>query len=359
MTYVDCLTLPPCLAVEFLASQSKGCVVVVLFFSRASSVTCGVVPDDWPPPPASCSWLVRWVSNYRGWLLRQAAAEFCRATQRCDTPLRISCISKPVAFRRRCYFSGQGTSCSGRLLQRAFYRIAKHDYCLLSLTASAVPLQVLSVSRNTDCCFPASTRSAVSVCPFAVLDCTTFVNVTSGFWTNISESGGLGDGLRCPVGYCGCKNSRVCSLPPAISINRNRDPLCNRNRTGKLCGGCLPNFTQSMDEMTCITNEECSRNLWWVWLLSIIGFVLYSLYIVVSIWKLENGIACLLFYFQMSSFATDSVESNGLVSFLEYAQLNSVMALYEGACYAPNMSAYNSTAFRLLGPLLVLLFAVA
>jgi hypothetical protein len=36
-----------------------------------------------------------------------------------------------------------------------------------------------------------------------------------------------------------------------------------------------------------------------------------------------------------------------------------VMALYEGACYAPNMSAYNSTAFRLLGPLLVLLFAVA
>jgi dipeptide/tripeptide permease len=61
----------------------------------------------------------------------------------------------------------------------------------------------------------------------------------------------------------------------------------------------------------------------------------------------------------MSSFATDSVESNGLVSFLEYAQLNSVMALYEGACYAPNMSAFNSTAFRLLGPLLVLLFAVA
>ncbi len=229
----------------------------------------------------------------------------------------------------------------------------------ISLTSSAVPLDELSISRNTDRCFPASMRSGLSACPFAVLDCTTFVNVTSGFWTTVSQSGSLGDGRRCPVGYCGCNNKRVCPLPPAISIDRNRDPLCNRNRTGKLCGGCPPNFTQSMDEMTCITNEECSKNLWWVWSLSILGFGVYSFYIVVSIWKLENGIACLLFYFQMSSFATDSVESNGLVSIMEYAQVNSVMALYEGACYAPNTSAYNSTAFKLVGPLLVLLFAVA
>jgi hypothetical protein len=39
-------------------------------------------------------------------------------------------------------------------------------------------------------------------------------------------------------------------------------------------------------------------------------------------------------------------------------QMHSVAAVYEGTCYAPSMSAYNATAFKLIGPLLVLLFAV-
>jgi hypothetical protein len=149
-----------------------------------------------------------------------------------------------------------------------------------------------------------------------------------------------------------------------ISIERNRDPLCNGNRVGKLCGGCPPDFTQSMDDMTCISNAACSENLWWVWTLSILGFAAYSLYIVVSCSKSTDGaFSCLLLYFQMSSFAEsfagDTGQADGLVAILEFAQVHSVAAVYRDACYAPSMSAYNATAFKLIGPLLVLLFAVA
>ena len=39
--------------------------------------------------------------------------------------------------------------------------------------------------------------------------------------------------------------------------------------------------------------------------------------------------------------------------------MRSIVAMYQDACYAPSMSAYNATAFKLIGPLLVVLFAVA
>ena len=230
----------------------------------------------------------------------------------------------------------------------------------ISSTATAVLLEELSNARNVDRCFPASDRTGS--CPFAVADCATFVKVSIGFWTNMSESGNLDPARRCPRGYCGCRNvaNGTCPLPPLISIDRNPDPLCNGNRIGKLCGGCPPDFTQSMDDRTCISNEACSKSLWWVWTLSILGFAVYSLYIVVSCRERADGaFACLLFYFQIASFAANANESSAVSAIQEYAQVRSVVAVYEGACYAPSMSAYNATAFKLIGPLLVLLFAVA
>ena len=233
----------------------------------------------------------------------------------------------------------------------------------ISLTATVVSLEELSNARNVDRCFPVSSDSSVtSACPFAVADCTTFVFVTAGFWGNVSESGQLGKVYRCPRGYCGCINATngACPLPPLISINRNRDPLCTGNRTGKLCGGCPSGFTQSLDDVNCISNEACSKNLWWVWTLSILGFAAYSLYIVLSCSKRADGaLACLVFYFQMSSFLADGDQSDEIITFLQYAQVHSVAAMYRDACYAPSMSAYNTTAFKLIGPLIVLLFAIA
>jgi hypothetical protein len=230
----------------------------------------------------------------------------------------------------------------------------------MSLTATTVSLEELSNAQIVDRCFPASNRSGS--CPFAVADCTTFVSVSTGFWTNVSDSGNLDAARPCPRGYCGCVNASngACPLPPLISIGRNRDPLCNGNRTGKLCGGCPPDFTQSMDDRTCISNAACSKSLWLVWSLSVLGFVVYSLYIVLSLRKRADGaFSCLLLYFQISAFAANADESSAVSTIVEFAQLRSIVAMYEGACYAPSMSAYSATVFKLIGPALVLLFALA
>lgn len=232
----------------------------------------------------------------------------------------------------------------------------------ISLTANIVSLAQLSSARNADRCFPVSPKVGATGCPFAVSDCTTHANIVNGFWTNFSYTKALDDVHRCPQGYCGCSNSidGSCQLAPLLSIDRSKDPLCLRNRTGRLCGGCLPNFTQSIDDRSCISNDVCSKSLWWVWTVSILGFAVFGLYIVVSCRKRAVGaLACLVFYFQMSSFATDSVESDALASILQYSQVHTLVAFYEGACYAPNMSAYTSTAFKLVGPMFLVLFVVA
>jgi len=115
-----------------------------------------------------------------------------------------------------------------------------------------------------------------------------------------------------------------------------------------------------MNDRSCISDETCAKNLWWVWTLSVLGYAAYSLYIVVSCHKRNSGaLSCLLFYFQMSSFAVSVDESNGSFIILEYSQVRSIVALYEGACYARSTGAYDATVFKLVGPLLVLLFALA
>jgi hypothetical protein len=232
----------------------------------------------------------------------------------------------------------------------------------ISLSANSVFLEQLDNASDVSKCLPISDESPILDCPYAVESCTTFVRVLQGFWTNFSEAGKLEPAQRCPRGYCACRDATdgSCALPPPLSIDRNPDALCSGNRTGRLCGGCPPSFTQSMNDKSCISDETCAKNLWWVWTLSVLGYAAYSLYIVVSCHKWNSGaFSCLLFYFQMSSFAVSVDESNGSSAILEYAQVRSIVALYEGACYARSTGAYDATVFKLVGPLLVLLFALA
>jgi hypothetical protein len=222
--------------------------------------------------------------------------------------------------------------------------------------------------------------SDLQQCPYGLAFCSTIVNVSVGFWARFSADGKLGSATRCPRNYCGCRNildykARTCELEPPFAPRfqpdvRLNDNLCNGNRSGVLCGGCRTGFTQSLDGYSCILNDECSQNVGWTWAVSIIGYLFYSLYIVISSLQASNLglIKCVLFYGQMSSFAqlsassagSQSSESSSISSWLpRVSQFESIASLSSKACYGTDIGAYSFTAMQLYGPAAVLMFTLA
>jgi hypothetical protein len=225
----------------------------------------------------------------------------------------------------------------------------------ISLSANEVWLEQIADFINATNCV----RSSVdNNCPFGVKRCQTFVDVEQGFWTNFSKSGGLLSASRCPDRYCGCDSSNDgCPLSPLLSVNHVADSLCSGNRIGVLCGSCRHNFTHSMNGYSCVSNVDCLRDFWWVWIVSVIGFILESIYIVVtSVGKNDGFINCVLFFGQMSSFASiPNVFAEGASWISQSSQFVPIISRYQNSCYGPNMGAYEATAAKLIGPLTVFL----
>ena len=231
----------------------------------------------------------------------------------------------------------------------------------IALTANRASLERLVTSPVVDRGVSLNSQNnKADTCPFGIVDCSTYLNVTSGFWTAYSNAySPLKDVVRCPPGYCSC-NSSACPLNPPLSISLITDSLCSGNRIGVLCGGCAAGFTQSWNGQSCISNDDCSQNLWWVWTLSILWYTYFALYITISCGRYSSGaVSCLLFYFQMSFLASSLEQTNASNVIGLFSQFQSILALYSKACYAPNMSAYNATAAKLIGPVLVFVMAIA
>ena len=214
--------------------------------------------------------------------------------------------------------------------------------------------------------------SSSQQCPYGVAYCTTTLLITVGFWTNFSADGKLKNPSICPPKYCGCQNiagysNPACRLFPPLSPKFFADDaLCNHNRSGVLCGGCKSNFSQSLNGYSCVLNDDCLRNMGLTWALSVMGFIFYSGYIVISSSTANNGlIMCVLLYGQMSSFASipsvvaDNTQRSISSSWLsEVSQFTSIASLYSNSCYGPDMGAYAATLFRLSGPAIVFVSSI-
>jgi hypothetical protein len=248
----------------------------------------------------------------------------------------------------------------------------------IAWTSSALALKDLreAVNLGQQQCRTLPSSSAQQ-CPFGVNFCSTIINMTVGFWASFVD-GNLSKATRCPTNYCGCRNIQgfsgaTCQLLPPLApefqpdVSTN-DALCNGNRCGVLCGGCKPGFTQSLDGYSCITNDACMQNVGWTWAVTIIGYVIYGIYIVVSSLQADDGLVmCLLFYGQISLFASVSQSNSSGAGtprsaisawFARVTQFESITSLYSQTCYGSNMGAYAVTAAQLTGPAIVLFFAI-
>jgi hypothetical protein len=97
----------------------------------------------------------------------------------------------------------------------------------------------------------------------------------------------------------------------------------------------------------------------------------YAVYIVLTSLQQDDGlITCMLFYGQMSSFASyqrlktsfsDASQSSSAASLwaARVTQFESVTSFYSRTCYGPDMGAYAVTAAQLSGPAIVLVLSVA
>jgi hypothetical protein len=220
-------------------------------------------------------------------------------------------------------------------------------------------------------CQSIAPRTTSQQCPFGVPFCSTTVNVSVGFWANFSADGKLGNAIQCPRNFCGCNNipnfnHSSCLLEPPLSPAfqfdvQTNDNLCGGNRCGVLCGGCKQNFTHSLNGYSCVSNDDCLRDFGWVWTVTVVGFVLQSVYIVFTSVSTNDGfINCVLFYGQMSSFArippvvNEQADNSETASwFSKSSQFSSILSAYQNSCYGPSMGAYEATAAQLIGPLTV------
>jgi hypothetical protein len=248
----------------------------------------------------------------------------------------------------------------------------------VALTSSSVELSSFASlalqSGTLGSCRPLALKSLNSFsdkeqqCPFGFSFCSTVANINVGFWTSSAANGSFSDATRCPSNYCGCRNipnykQTSCQIFPPFAVEyQPGDALCNGNRTGILCGGCKPNFTQSLNGFSCISNEVCQQNMGWVWAISVLGYLMYSVYIVLKSLKTKSDglVMCVLFYGQISSFAgippnakAQSQSAAELMWLSKITQFESVLSLYENSCYGPNMGAYEATLAQLSGPAIV------
>jgi hypothetical protein len=98
-----------------------------------------------------------------------------------------------------------------------------------------------------------------------------------------------------------------------------------------------------------------------VWTLSVVGYVVYAIYIVITSVKLNSGLVmCVLFYGQLSSFASlpyqlsEGSQDPFSAWLSKVTQFGSIMSLYDRSCYGLGMGAYEATAAQLCGPAIVL-----
>ena len=106
-------------------------------------------------------------------------------------------------------------------------------------------------------------------CPFGANCVNTNIAAKPNFWGYpISKNSPQLRFLACPENYC--------ESPPSKSAQYNK---CLGNRTGFLCGECLPGYSETLLSTECRNRTECNNV--WMWSLTILllttGFVLYLL----------------------------------------------------------------------------------
>ena len=112
-----------------------------------------------------------------------------------------------------------------------------------------------------------STEPTCLPCPVGA-NCGKQIRSLPNYW-GFKEQKGVVKMIRCPDEYC-CTDSQTC----------NAIDSCNTGRTGRLCGTCGPNLTESLLSSKCVPSNRCHGNK--IIMLYIIFAVSYAIILVIA-----------------------------------------------------------------------------
>ena len=179
---------------------------------------------------------------------------------------------------------------------------------------------------------------------------------------------------RCPVGYCcQAKVGRKGCVPY---------DKCNIGRYGRLCGTCLPGFTETLFTPLCRQSEKCKD--YWFWPVAVIFVLGFSLYVIIEpdipsmlyrriIWfrstspqvtepDSQQGLERIVFFYYQAIDILSVQSSNNIVWDNHFTQF--IVGLFnfgirlnrEGfACPFPGLGPVSKVLFHTVGVFLVLL----
>ena len=110
------------------------------------------------------------------------------------------------------------------------------------------------------------------LCPYGAR-CTKGVEALPNFWGyKIPDKPLTIQFSRCPVGYCcQAENGRKGCVPY---------DTCNNGRYGRLCGKCLPGFTETLFVSSCRKSVKCKD--YWFWPTAVICVLGFTLYLIIG-----------------------------------------------------------------------------
>ena len=140
-------------------------------------------------------------------------------------------------------------------------------------------------------------EEACRPCPFGG-DCSSGKIIARPNYWGFTDSKNMIKFQACPQGYC-CNN---------INVKCVRHDTCALHRQGRLCGQCMPGYSESLMSRTCIPNEKCHD--WWLWPA---GLVLAFTYLMWYMFKGEcmssfGFLATKIFSLNLSQFAQNTVK---------------------------------------------------
>jgi hypothetical protein len=186
------------------------------------------------------------------------------------------------------------------------------------------------------------------------------LKVKADFWTD--------DHARiepCPLGYC-CDN-------PTDGCDWDATEACqgNRDRLYPLCGGCLPGFSQTIDGINCIQDEECGEKNAAYITAQLLFWGLYSVYalhqaryppLVKALPKAmqpsarnSGTISVLIYFFQLATVAVPEGYSTlvgaAASTVGEFSRVQQLVSGSGSVCIAKGANMIDRLTWRLFGPL--------